>query len=47
MFPDELPSVPLYREIDFSIELLPGTQPISKTPYYMAANELKELKVQL
>jgi len=47
MFPDELPRVPPYRKIDFSIKLLPGTQPISKTPYHMAANELKELKVQL
>ncbi|XP_052185210.1 uncharacterized protein LOC127796845 [Diospyros lotus] len=47
VFPDELPSVPPYREIDFSIELLLGTKPISKTPYRMAPNELKELKVQL
>ncbi|XP_052206788.1 uncharacterized protein LOC127811118 [Diospyros lotus] len=45
VFSKELPSLPPYREIDFSIELLPGTQPISRTPYRMAANELKELKV--
>ena len=47
VFSDEFSRVPPYREIDFSIDLLPSTQPISKTPYRMAANELKELKVQL
>src|SRR5262249_38028824 len=35
------------REIEFNIELLPGTNPISITPYRMAPIELKELKVQL
>jgi len=45
VFSDELPSVPPYKEIDFSIELLIGIQPISKTPYRMVTNELKELKV--
>ena len=36
LFSDELSSIPPYREIDFSIELLLGTQPISKTPYRIA-----------
>ncbi|KZV15581.1 hypothetical protein F511_43351 [Dorcoceras hygrometricum] len=47
VFPDEIPGLPPYREVDFSIELLPGTQPISKAPYRMAPIELKELKDQL
>ncbi|KZV50284.1 hypothetical protein F511_39733 [Dorcoceras hygrometricum] len=47
VFPDEIPGLPPYREVDFSIELLPGTQPISKAPYRMAPIELKELKEQL
>ncbi|KAL0543937.1 hypothetical protein IC582_019043 [Cucumis melo] len=34
-------------EIDFAIELEPGTAPISRAPYRMALAELKELKVQL
>jgi len=46
-FPEELPGLPPPREIDFEIELVPGAQPISKTPYRMAPTELKELKTQL
>ncbi|KAL5554728.1 hypothetical protein UlMin_042129 [Ulmus minor] len=44
VFPEDLPSLPLDREIEFKIELLPGTSPISKAPYRMAPAELKELK---
>jgi len=47
VFPDELPGIPPEREIDFSIDLHPGTQPISVPPYRMAPAELKELKEQL
>ena len=32
------------KEIDFYIELVPRTSPISKTPYYMVPMEMKELK---
>jgi hypothetical protein len=34
-------------DIEFSIELLPGTAPISKTPYRMDVNDLVELKKQI
>ncbi|KZV28148.1 hypothetical protein F511_27625 [Dorcoceras hygrometricum] len=47
VFPEEIPGLPPYREVDFSIKLIPGTQPISKAPYRMAPIELKELKEQL
>ena len=47
MFPEDLPGLPLNREIEFVIDLVPGTTPISKAPYRMAPTELKELKVQL
>ena len=47
VFPEDLPGIPLDREIDFQIELAPGTEPISKAPYRMAPLELKELKVQM
>ncbi|TYK04248.1 pol protein [Cucumis melo var. makuwa] len=44
VFPDELPRLPPLREIDFAIELEPGTTLISRAPYRMAQAELKELK---
>ncbi|XP_071905709.1 uncharacterized protein [Coffea arabica] len=47
VFPEELESLPPEREIEFKVDLVPGTTPISKTPYRMAPAELKELKVQL
>ncbi|XP_042446393.1 uncharacterized protein LOC122031333 [Zingiber officinale] len=47
VFPDELPGLPPKRQVEFTIELVPGTAPVSKTPYRMAPKELEELKVQL
>ena len=47
VFPDEFPGLPPHREFDFSIEVFPGTDPISVSPYRMAPLELKELKTQL
>ena len=47
IFPEELPGMPLDRDIEFVIDLVPGTSPIAKRPYRMAASELAELKKQL
>ncbi|KAL0551335.1 hypothetical protein IC582_010421 [Cucumis melo] len=47
VFPEELPGLPPHREVEFAIELEPGTVPISRAPYRMAPAKLKELKVQL
>jgi hypothetical protein len=47
MFPDELPGLPPGREVEFAIELIPGTPPILRRPYQMPPNELAELKKQL
>jgi hypothetical protein len=47
VFLEELPGMPLDREIKFVIELVPGTAPIFKRPYRMATNQLAELKEQL
>ena len=47
VFPEDLLGMPPEREIEFIIDLLPGTAPISKRPYRMAINELEELKKQL
>ena len=45
VFPDDLPGLPPDRELEFEIELLPGSAPVFIPPYRMAPTELKELKV--
>jgi len=47
VFPDDLPGMPPDRDIEFIIDLLPGTKPIAKRPYRMGVDELEELKKQL
>ena len=47
VFSDELPRLPLHRDVDLVIELRPSTSPISMTLHRMAPVELQELKVQL
>ena len=47
VFPEDLPGVPLLREVDFGIYLEPDTKPISIPFYRMVPAELKELKLQL
>ena len=47
VFPKELPGLPPKRELDFTIEVKPGAEPTSKTPYRMTAPELCELQMQL
>ncbi|XP_074342558.1 uncharacterized protein LOC141680155 [Apium graveolens] len=47
VFPDELPGLPLDREIEFRIDLVPGTEPVSKAPCRMGHVEMKELETKL
>ena len=47
VFPDDLPGLPPDRDVEFKIELLPRTAPISRRPYRMPPNELAELKTHL
>ena len=47
VFPEELPGIPLEKEVDLSIEIVPGTALLSRAPYMMAPTELKELKSKL
>ena len=47
VFPEDLLGMPPDHDIEFIIELLPGTPPISKRPYRMPVNELVELKKQI
>ena len=44
VFLDDLPSLLPQWEIDFAVDLVPVTQPISKAPYRMAPNELKGIE---
>ena len=46
-FPDDIAGLPPDREVEFTIDLIPGTDPISIPPYRMAPAELRELKAQL
>jgi hypothetical protein len=47
VFPEDLPGLPPERDVEFVIELKPGTTPISRRSYRMPPNELAELKTQL
>ena len=47
VFPEWLPGMPPNRDIEFVIDLIPGTSRIAKRPYRMAASESTKLKKQL
>jgi hypothetical protein len=47
VFPDDLIGMPPDQDVEFTIELQPGTAPISRRPYKMTPKELVELKIQL
>ncbi|XP_073291037.1 uncharacterized protein [Primulina huaijiensis] len=47
VFAEDVPGLPPDREVEFVIDLIPGTASISKAPYRMAPTEMKELKNQL
>jgi hypothetical protein len=47
VFPEELPGMPPERKVEFSIELIPGTAPISMRAYRVSEPELVELKKQI
>ncbi|XP_027915177.1 uncharacterized protein LOC114174540 [Vigna unguiculata] len=47
VFPNEIPELPQSRDVDFSIDLIPGAGPVSMAPYRMAPAELAELKKQI
>ncbi|XP_049357897.1 uncharacterized protein LOC125822529 [Solanum verrucosum] len=46
-FPEDLPGLPPEREVEFGIDIIPDTKPISIPPYRMAPAELQELNEQL
>ena len=47
VFPNDIAGLPPNREVEFTIDLIPRTEPISIPPYRMAPTELMELKAQL
>ena len=47
VFPDDIAGLPPDREVEFTIDLISGTKPISIPPYRMDHAELRELKAQL
>ncbi|WVZ79940.1 LOW QUALITY PROTEIN: hypothetical protein U9M48_027462 [Paspalum notatum var. saurae] len=47
VFPEELPEFPPDRDVEFKIDLVSGAAPVSRRPYRMAPDELKEWKTQL
>ena len=47
VFPDEVLGLPPSRDIDFTIDLIPGAGSVSMSPYRMAPAELAELKKQI
>ncbi|KAI3795401.1 hypothetical protein L1987_38053 [Smallanthus sonchifolius] len=47
LFPEDLPSLPPYRHVEFQINLAPGAALIARAPYRLAPSELQELSTQL
>ena len=47
VFLDDIAGLPPDREVEFTIDFIPGTKPISILPYRMAPAELRELKALL
>nr|GEW09557.1 putative reverse transcriptase domain-containing protein [Tanacetum cinerariifolium] len=47
VFPEDLPSLPPTRQVEFQIDLIPGDAPIARAPYRLAPSEMKELSDQL
>ncbi|CAA0824342.1 Unknown protein, partial [Striga hermonthica] len=47
VFPDDLPGGPPDRQVEFTIDLIPGAGPVSKASYRIAPKELQELKAQI
>ncbi|GJR93707.1 hypothetical protein Tco_0265881 [Tanacetum coccineum] len=47
VFPEDLPGLPLVRQVEFQIDLIPGATPVARTPYRLAPLEMQELSNQL
>ena len=47
VFPEDFPGIPPERQVEFSIDLVPGAAPVTKAPYRLAPPEMQELSKQL
>ncbi|GJQ94427.1 hypothetical protein Tco_0005566 [Tanacetum coccineum] len=47
VFPEDLPGLPLVRQVEFQIDLIPGAAPVARAPYRLAPSEIQELSNQL
>ncbi|KAI3815634.1 hypothetical protein L1987_15311 [Smallanthus sonchifolius] len=47
VFPKDLPGLPPIRQVEFRIDLVPGANPVAKSPYRLAPSEMQELSSQL
>ncbi|GJS67386.1 putative reverse transcriptase domain-containing protein [Tanacetum coccineum] len=47
VFPEDLPGLPPIRQVEFQIDLIPGTAPVARAPYRLAPSEMQELSNQL
>ncbi|GKC97115.1 hypothetical protein Tco_1162557 [Tanacetum coccineum] len=43
VFPEDLPGLPLVRQVEFQIDLIPGAEPVARAPYRLAPSERQEL----
>ncbi|GJW31094.1 putative reverse transcriptase domain-containing protein [Tanacetum coccineum] len=47
VFPEDLPGLLPTRQVEFQIDLIPGTAPVAPVPYRLAPSKMKELSDQL
>ncbi|GJX99541.1 putative nucleotidyltransferase, ribonuclease H [Tanacetum coccineum] len=47
VFPEDIPGLSLVRQVEFQIDLIPGTTPVARAPYSLAPSEMQELSNQL
>ncbi|GJR93427.1 putative reverse transcriptase domain-containing protein [Tanacetum coccineum] len=47
VFPEDLSGLPLTRQVQFQIDLIPGAAPVARAPYRLTPSEMKELSEQL
>ncbi|GJS55375.1 putative reverse transcriptase domain-containing protein [Tanacetum coccineum] len=47
VFPENLPGLPLVRQVEFQIDLMPGAALVARAPYRLAPSKLQELSNQL
>ncbi|GJV30603.1 putative nucleotidyltransferase, ribonuclease H [Tanacetum coccineum] len=47
VFPEDLPGLPPFRQVEFQIDLIPGATRVARAPYRLAPSEMQELSNQL